>query len=44
VVIATVKNRTPSPVVELFIAFVRELTKPMRDDELKSGRDHVTPF
>jgi DNA-binding transcriptional LysR family regulator len=31
VVIATVKNRTPSPVVELFVAFVRELTKPMRD-------------
>jgi DNA-binding transcriptional LysR family regulator len=30
VVIATLKNRTLSPVVELFINFVREFTKPMR--------------
>jgi DNA-binding transcriptional LysR family regulator len=31
VVIATVKNRTLSPVVELFIEFVRNFTKPMRE-------------
>jgi DNA-binding transcriptional LysR family regulator len=30
VVIATLKNRTLSPVVELFIEFVRDFTKPMR--------------
>jgi len=36
VVIATVKNRTPSPAVELFIEFVREFTKPMRQTQ-KSG-------
>ncbi len=29
VVIATVKNRTLSPLVELFIAFVRDFTKSM---------------
>jgi len=31
VVIVTLKNRTPSPVVEVFMTFVRELTKPMRN-------------
>jgi len=30
VVIATLKGRTLSPVVELFIEFVRHFTKPMR--------------
>jgi DNA-binding transcriptional LysR family regulator len=30
VVVATLKNRTLSPVVELFIEFVRDFTKPMR--------------
>jgi DNA-binding transcriptional LysR family regulator len=33
VVIATVKNRTLSPVVELFIEFVRDFTKPMRNTQ-----------
>jgi DNA-binding transcriptional LysR family regulator len=31
VVIATLKNRAVSPVVELFIEFVRDFTKPMRE-------------
>jgi len=30
VVIATLKNRALSPVVELFVEFVRDFTKPMR--------------
>jgi DNA-binding transcriptional LysR family regulator len=33
VVIATLKNRTLSPVVELFIQFVRDFTAPMRAGE-----------
>ena len=30
VVAATLKNRTLSPVVELFLEFVRDFTRPMR--------------
>ena len=36
VVIATLKRRTLSPVVELFIEFVRQITKPMRRTLQKS--------
>jgi DNA-binding transcriptional LysR family regulator len=36
VVIATLKGRTPSPVVELFIQFVRDFTEPMRAGENSS--------
>lgn len=39
VVLATLKGRTLSPVVELFIEFVRAFTKPMRQ---AAGRPHKT--
>jgi len=32
VVIATLKNRTLNPVVERFIAHIRDFTRPMRDE------------
>src|SRR5215468_10423645 len=38
VVIATLKGRTLSPVVELFIEFVRQFTKPMRQAHMITPR------
>ncbi|WP_296387493.1 LysR family transcriptional regulator [Reyranella sp.] len=38
VVIATLKGRTLSPVVELFIEFVRDFTKPMRQAHKTTSR------
>jgi DNA-binding transcriptional LysR family regulator len=37
-VIVTLKNRTLSPVVERFIQYVRDFTRPMRADELTPRR------
>jgi len=39
VVIVTLKNRTPSPVAQLFIDYVREATKPLARDPSGSARD-----
>jgi DNA-binding transcriptional LysR family regulator len=37
-VIVTLKNRTLSPVVERFIQYVRDFTRPMRADEAPPQR------